>query len=178
MAEPTKKRRKGSGEDSEEVVVMPGPAKGSKKGTARSGPAVNGTTKSTAKGKGKAAQVNGATTETMDVDKDEEVKEDEDEQPDSPVQRPVRGATKQAKAKGGTAAAAAARHAKVEEKLNREIESLRAQLEHAEDSAREVGYSSPNSAAELTLCDAVGCFPTRQTSQTAGRGVPGPPNRA
>ncbi|KAI9061472.1 hypothetical protein FKP32DRAFT_1528295, partial [Trametes sanguinea] len=137
--QPTKKRRKPS-EDSEEVVAMPGPPSKAvaKKTAARAEPATNGTSKSAAaKGKAradapsKAGKANGVAPATEE-DRDEVMElNDEEEPPDPPVQHAARGGSKQPKPKNGPRVPPPTRPSKTEEKLAREVENLRDQLERS-----------------------------------------------
>ncbi|KAI0658805.1 hypothetical protein C8Q70DRAFT_916797 [Cubamyces menziesii] len=139
--QPAKKRRKDPSEESEEVVAVPGPPRAvAKKSVARSELPPNGTSK--AKGKARAdppakgSKVNG-TAVGAEEDNAEVVELDEDEPPDPLSQKPVRAGSKQPKLKNGTHTPATTRPSKAEEKLARELESLRAQLERSRESAKE-----------------------------------------
>ncbi|TFK89461.1 hypothetical protein K466DRAFT_486803 [Polyporus arcularius HHB13444] len=146
---PSSKKRK----NSEEPEQDGGKGKGAKKAPVRAKANANGATKAApAKGKARAdapAIPNGASGDAMDVDKDDVLEVDEDEPPDPPVQRVPRGVARPLKAKGGVTAAAAARQAKVEERLNREVEHLRAQLEQSRESAKEVAAQRDKLASQL-----------------------------
>ncbi|KAI0351479.1 hypothetical protein OH77DRAFT_1410960 [Trametes cingulata] len=141
--QPAKKRMKAS-EDSDEVVAVPGPSKGvAKKSAARSEPVPNGSSKSAAaKGKARAdaaaksTHTNGTPAEVVEREDVVEL-DDEDEPPDPPAQRGVRGGSKQPKPKNVPPAAASARSKKADEKLARELESLRAQLAETREAAKE-----------------------------------------
>ncbi len=164
---PSSKKRK----NSEEPEQDGGKGKGTKKAPVRAKANANGATKAApAKGKARAdapAKPNGASGDAMDVDKDDVLEVDEDEPPDPPVQRVPRGVARPHKAKGGVTAAAAARQAKVEERLNREVEHLRAQLEQSRESAKEVcrffQSVSPDGVPvwRSSLVDIVGCCAKR-----------------
>ncbi|KAJ8501688.1 hypothetical protein ONZ51_g443 [Trametes cubensis] len=156
--QPAKKRRKDPSEESEEVVAVPGPPRAvAKKSVARSEPPPNGTSK--AKGKARAdppakgSKVNGTAVEAEE-DNAEVVELDEDEPPDPLPQKPVRAGSKQPKLKNGTHTPATTRPSKAEEKLARELESLRAQLERSRESAKEVRYDlsrTPNLRCNRTV---------------------------
>ncbi|OSD08335.1 hypothetical protein PYCCODRAFT_1356535 [Trametes coccinea BRFM310] len=143
--QPTKKRRKPS-EDSEEVVAMPGPPSKTvaKKTGARAEPTTNGTSKSaTVKGKAragphsKAGKANGMVAE-VEEDREEVVELNDDEAPpEPPVQQSARAGSKQPKSNNGSRAPNATRSSKTEEKLAREVENLRAQLERSRETAKE-----------------------------------------
>ncbi|KAI0672706.1 hypothetical protein C8Q78DRAFT_970424 [Trametes maxima] len=139
---PPKKRRKASEDSDSEVVAVPGPPKAaSKRSSARPEPATNGTSKSAvAKGKERAdppSKGNGANgTSGKEPEEQGDVMEldDEDEPQDPPAKRASRGGSKQPPAKARVEPRAAR---KVEDKLTREVESLRAQLEQSRDFAKE-----------------------------------------
>ncbi|KAI0695872.1 hypothetical protein C8T65DRAFT_664592 [Cerioporus squamosus] len=147
---PSSKKRKTSEEPEEDGG---GKGKGTRKAPIRAKANANGVTKAApAKGKARAdvpAKQNGASGDAMDVHKDEVLEVDEDEPPDPPVQRVARGSARPPKAKGGLTAAAAARQAKVEERLNREVEHLRVQLEQSREAAEEVAAQRDKLASQL-----------------------------
>ncbi|KAI0374655.1 hypothetical protein BV20DRAFT_960794 [Pilatotrama ljubarskyi] len=153
--QPAKKRRKAT-EDSDEVVAIPGPSKGvAKKSAARSEPAPNGTSKSAAaKGKARAdafaksTHTNGTSAEAVEREDVVEL-DDDDEPPDPPAQRGVRGSSKQPKNKTAPHTSAPARSKKADEKLAREVESLRAQLEQSREVAKEVAVQRDKLAKQL-----------------------------
>ncbi|PIL24471.1 hypothetical protein GSI_14225 [Ganoderma sinense ZZ0214-1] len=149
-----KERRGGNDdEDEAEVVATTGPAKGaSKKAPARAGSAVNGAPKANGAGKGKARAehlaVNG---DAMEVDHDGEAEPD-DEPPDQPAQRAgVRGGSKQPppRGKSGTNSATAARHARENQRLLRDMERLRAQLDEQLEMNKEMAKHRDRLAASL-----------------------------
>lgn len=134
MVEPSNKKPR----DAEETEAA-GPAKAAgKKAPSRNGAGAQRTV--AAKGKARAdppPQTNGA-DEAREVDQHAVVEVEEDEPlPDPPVQRGNRGGGKQAKVRDGVTTATA-RQSKAEERLAREAENLRAQLEQARESTKEV----------------------------------------
>ncbi|KAI0647559.1 hypothetical protein C8Q79DRAFT_1000445 [Trametes meyenii] len=139
---PQKKRRKASEDSDSEVVAVPGPPKAaSKKSSARLESVTNGASKSAvAKGKERAdpptkgSRTNGASAKQPEEQDVMEV-EDEEEPPDPPAKRVTRGGSKQPPAKAKPESRAAR---KAEEKLARDVESLRAQLEQSREYAKEV----------------------------------------
>ncbi len=128
--------------DEAEVVAIAGPAKGaSKKAPARPGSAANGTVKANGAGKGKARAehptVNG---DVMEVDQDG-VAEPDDEPPDQPAQHGgVRGGSKQPPPRGKnvTNSTTATRQAREHQRLLRDMERLRAQLDEQLEMNKEV----------------------------------------
>lgn len=134
MVEPSNKKPR----DAEETDAA-GPAKAAgKKAPSRNGAGAQRTV--AAKGKARAdppPQTNGA-DEAREVDQHAVVEVEEDEPPpDPPVQRGNRGGGKQAKVRDGVTTGTA-RQSKAEERLAREAENLRAQLEQARESTKEV----------------------------------------
>ena len=132
-------------EDDVEVVAVAAPAKGaSRKAAARGGSAANGATKPNGVGKGKArAEHPMVNSDTMEVDQDSAADPD-DEPPDQLAQRGgVRGGSKQQQPKGksGTNSATAARQARENQRLLRDMERLRAQLNEQVEMNNEVSIS-------------------------------------
>ncbi|KAH9900833.1 hypothetical protein C8Q73DRAFT_675967 [Cubamyces lactineus] len=151
--QPAKKRRKDQSEESEEVVAVPGPPRAvAKKSVARSEPPTNGASK--AKGKARAdppakgSKGNGASVE-VEEDNAEVVELDEEEPPDPHPQKPIRAGSKQPKLRNGTHPPAPARPSRTEEKLTRELESLRAQLERSRETAKEIATQRDKLAKQL-----------------------------
>ncbi|KAI8982867.1 hypothetical protein BD414DRAFT_491382 [Trametes punicea] len=155
--QPMKKRRKPSA-DSEEVVAMPGPPSPSKNTARKSAMRTesNGSSRSAmAKGKARAdapvkgSRANGASAaEGHEKDGVLELDE-EDEPPDIPAQRAVRVGSMQPKARNGSHAPAIVRPNKADEKVAREVESLRVQLERSRESAKEIASQRDKLAKQL-----------------------------
>ncbi|CDO77647.1 hypothetical protein BN946_scf184963.g4 [Trametes cinnabarina] len=155
--QPANKRRKPS-EDSEEVVAMPGPPPKStaRKTASRTEPATNGIIKAAVtKGKARAdappktGKVNGAPT-AEEEERDEVMELDDSDKPlDPPAQRAVRSSSKQPKPTNASRASTVARSNKAEEKLAREVENLREQLERSRESAKEIATQRDKLAKQL-----------------------------
>ncbi|KAI0820222.1 hypothetical protein BC628DRAFT_1331039 [Trametes gibbosa] len=142
--EPVANKRKTS-EDSEEVVIVPGPPRGAaKKSTARPEIAANGATKpSASKGKARAdprpktGRANGTSTGEP-AKKDSAISLDDGDEPPDPPARSARGGSKQPKGKNGHPTSAPARSNKTDVKLARELDGLRTQLEQTRELTKEV----------------------------------------
>ncbi|KAL1939126.1 hypothetical protein VTO73DRAFT_10167 [Trametes versicolor] len=149
--EPPAKKRKAS-DDSDEVVAVPGPPRGAaKKSAARPEPAVNGAPKSKGKAKAepppKGARANGVPAEVVE-EQDSAIELDDAEEPTNPpVQRAVRGGSKQPKTKNGPPPPA--RPSRTEAKLARELDSLRVQLEQSREVAKEITNQRDKLAKQL-----------------------------
>ncbi|EJF66295.1 hypothetical protein BD309DRAFT_954065 [Dichomitus squalens] len=136
----TKKQRKSS---EAEVVAMPGPTKGaSKKAPVRGASAVNGTSKAAAAAaKGKArADPSPADGDAMEVEEDTAAQVDEEGSAEQPPPRSgVRGGSKQPllRGKNTMTAAAASRLAKENQRLLRDMDRLRAELEQMRTNNKE-----------------------------------------
>ncbi|KAI0707926.1 hypothetical protein C8Q76DRAFT_746914 [Earliella scabrosa] len=148
MVEPAaKKPRSGEAEAAAPVKAT------AKKGPARGGSGVNGASKAGGPTKGKTRaepppKTNGTSGEAMEVDHEDVVEVDEDEPPDPPVQRGNRSGGKQTKMRSGVATAAVGRPSKTEERLAREVERLRAQLDQARESSKEIAAQRDRLAAQ------------------------------
>ncbi|KAI1791670.1 hypothetical protein LXA43DRAFT_1074118 [Ganoderma leucocontextum] len=149
-----KERRNGKeDEDEAEVVATTGPAKGtSKKAPARGGSTTNGAAKANGVGKGKArAEPPAVNGDVMEVDQDG-VAEPDEEPPDHPVQRGgVRGGSKQPppRVKNATNSATAARQARENQRLLRDMERLRAQLDEQQEMNKEMAKHRDRLVASL-----------------------------
>ncbi|KAI0780413.1 hypothetical protein BD413DRAFT_1576 [Trametes elegans] len=149
------KKRKASDEHSDEIVAVPGPPKPTAK-KPRTEPVANGTTKAaTAKGKAKVEppkgrRTNGTLPEVEDDENGDVVELQEDEPPDipQPAPRVARGGSKQPKAKNGTHPPPP-RPSRAEEKLSREVESWRKQLEQTREFSKEISGQRDKLAKQL-----------------------------
>ena len=168
---PSGKRRK----TSEEPIEDGGKGKATKKAPARAKANANGATKAApTKGKARAdapVKANGASGDVKE-EKDGVLEVDDDEPFDPPLQRAVRGGVKVPKPKGGMTVAAAARQARAEERFNREIEHLRAQLEQSREYAKEVRRRTYHIHLPFIHSVVVGRCTERQTFVPAGRCLP------
>ena len=182
MVEPAaKKPRSGEAEAAAPVKAT------AKKGPARGGSGVNGASKAGGSTKGKTRadpppKTNGTSGEAMEVDHEDVVEVDEDEPPDPPVQRGNRSGGKQTKVRSGAATAAVGRPSKTEERLAREVERLRAQLDQARESSKEVRSHIihprtpfrtyvPSLPSCITVCSLSSCVPDRCTARSTGGAV-------